>query len=93
MNATAEELQWNDEELLEALNAVRTAQGEMKPTVAGLLLFGMRQALRRLLPMMRVDYIRVPGNEWVADPDNRFRTVDMRGPPAFSGATCSGCSG
>src|SRR5690606_29547719 len=24
--------------------------------------------------------IRVPGTDWVEDPDNRFRTVDMRGP-------------
>jgi ATP-dependent DNA helicase RecG len=37
-------------------------------------------ALRRLLPMVRVDYIRVPGNEWVSDPENRFTTTDMRGP-------------
>lgn len=29
--------------------------------------------------MVRVDYIRVPGNEWVADPDNRFTTIDRRG--------------
>ncbi|WP_255594291.1 hypothetical protein [Pontibacter sp. HSC-14F20] len=37
-------------------------------------------AQRRLLPAVRLDYIRVPGNEWVADPDNRFTTIDMRGP-------------
>ena len=30
--------------------------------------------------MMRVDYIRIPGNEWIANPDERFTTVDMRGP-------------
>jgi hypothetical protein len=29
--------------------------------------------------MVRVDYIRVPGNTWIEDPDNRFTTVDMRG--------------
>ena len=29
--------------------------------------------------MIRVDYIRIPGNEWIADPENRFTTVDMRG--------------
>jgi ATP-dependent DNA helicase RecG len=29
--------------------------------------------------MVRVDYIRVPGNIWIEDPDNRFTTVDMRG--------------
>ena len=30
--------------------------------------------------MVRVDFIRVPGNEWVSNPDHRFTTVDMRGP-------------
>lgn len=30
--------------------------------------------------MMRVDYIRVPGREWVPDPDHRFDTVEMRLP-------------
>jgi ATP-dependent DNA helicase RecG len=80
VNPAAEELQWDDEELLTALNAVRSEHGFLKPTVTGLLLFGTRQALRRLFPMTRVDYIRVPGNAWVADPDNRFSTVDMRGP-------------
>jgi ATP-dependent DNA helicase RecG len=30
--------------------------------------------------MLRVDYIRVPGNTWVSNPDDRFTTIDMRGP-------------
>lgn len=29
---------------------------------------------------MRVDYIRVPGNEWVASPDESFQSIDMLGP-------------
>ncbi len=29
---------------------------------------------------MRVDYVRVPGSDWVSDPENRFTTIDMRGP-------------
>jgi ATP-dependent DNA helicase RecG len=29
--------------------------------------------------MLRVDYIRVQGTEWVSDPDARFTTTDMRG--------------
>ena len=38
-------------------------------------------SLRRLLPALRVDYIRVPGNRWIEDPDKRFEaTIDMRGP-------------
>jgi ATP-dependent DNA helicase RecG len=37
-------------------------------------------ALRRLMPALRVDYIRVSGNRWVENPDKRFEsTIDMRG--------------
>jgi ATP-dependent DNA helicase RecG len=80
VNPSAEELNWTDNELLEALSAVRRDGAIWRPTVTGLLLFGSRQAQRKYFPMMRVDYIRVPGNSWVSDPENRFTTVDMRGP-------------
>jgi ATP-dependent DNA helicase RecG len=30
--------------------------------------------------MTRVDYIRVPGREWVPDPDRRFDTIELRDP-------------
>lgn len=36
--------------------------------------------LRRLFPMMRVDYIRVPGRDWIPDPDKRFDSIEMRDP-------------
>lgn len=78
-NPDAEELRWPDEELLQALGGIRRDQeGEWKPTVAGLILFGKPSALRRCFPMTRVDYIRVPGREWVPDPDRRFDTVELR---------------
>jgi len=80
VNEAAEELSWEDDELLEALGAARRDKDVLRPTVAGVLLFGSRKALRRLFPMMRVDYIRVPGKDWVEDPDERFTTTDMRGP-------------
>lgn len=80
VNAYAEELQYNDTDLLQSLGCIRKEKGEWKLTYAGLLVFGKRQAHRRLLPMVRVDYIRVPGNEWISDPEHRFTTVDMRGP-------------
>lgn len=77
----AEELQWEDMELLRALNAVRKHDGVLNVTLTGLLLFGTRQALRRELPAVRIDYIRVPGKEWIPDPEKRFSsTIDMRGP-------------
>ncbi len=79
VNPYAEELQYNDTELLQSLGCIKKENGEWLLTYAGLLIFGKRQSHRRLLPMVRVDYIRVPGNEWVADPSNRFTTIDMRG--------------
>jgi ATP-dependent DNA helicase RecG len=52
-----------------------------RPPSTGMLLSGTRVAYRRDLPAVRIDYIRVPGKDWVEDPDKRFlTTVDMRGP-------------
>lgn len=80
VNPGAEELNYDDTGLLQSLGCIKKENGNWLLTYTGLLVFGKRQALRRLLPMVRVDYIRVPGNEWVQDPDDRFTTVDMRGP-------------
>ena len=74
----AEEIRYSDKDLLQALHAVQEVSGELRPTVAGVLLFGTSLALRRLFPMMRVDYIRVPGKEWVPDPANRYTSVTIR---------------
>lgn len=77
----AEELNWTDEELLYAIKAARERDDELQPTVAGILLFGTKKALRRLFPAVRVDYIRVPGREWIGHTDERYTsTVEMRGP-------------
>ena len=80
VNPYAEELQYNNTELLQSLGCIKQENENWRLTFAGLLVFGNRQSHRRLLPMVRVDYIRVPGNEWISDPENRFTTVDMRGP-------------
>jgi ATP-dependent DNA helicase RecG len=79
-DVNAEELMWSDDDLLMALGAVKEQNGIRRPTVAGLLLFGCAQALRRVFPMLRIDYIRVPGIKWVKDPDHRFDTVEIRAP-------------
>lgn len=76
----AEELRWNDVDLMFGLGAVRLRDGNTTPTVGGLLLFGRTVALRRLFPMMRVDYIRVSGREWVPDPEKRFDSIELRDP-------------
>jgi len=74
----AEELEWSDEDLLLALSCAKREKGKIRPTVCGILVFGKRKALRRFFPMMRVDYIRVAGREWVSDPTNRFDTIEIR---------------
>ncbi len=74
----AEELLYSDKELLLSLNCI-TRGDEARLTVCGLLLFGTKVAQRRCMPMLRVDYIRVPGSRWIENPDNRFATIDMTG--------------
>lgn len=60
--------------------AYRRVGSELKPTLAGLVLFGKAVALRRLFPALRVDYVRVVGAQWVDDPEARFQSVDIRQP-------------
>ncbi len=80
MNPDAAELDWSDPELLHALCATSRKEGQTRGTLCGAIMFGNAVCLRRHFPLARVDYIRVPGREWVEDPENRFQTVDMRGP-------------
>lgn len=80
VNPFAEELTFSTPDLLQALGCIKQESEKWFLTYTGLLVFGKRLALRRLLPIVRVDYIRVPGNDWVENPENRFTTVDMRGP-------------
>lgn len=76
-NAT--ELEYNDTELLLALDVATEKEGIIYPNVAGILLFGSDKALRRLMPSARVDYIRNAGTVWVEDVDKRFQyTNDLR---------------
>lgn len=81
-NPDAEELRWSDEELLRALGCItqdtQTNPAIWRLTVAGIMLFSKSQTLRRCFPMTRVDYIRVPGREWVPDPERRFDTIELR---------------
>ena len=80
LNPSAEELSYGDDDLLEALGAVRRVEGQPQPTLAGILLFGKSMALRRLLPMVKIDYIRVAGVEWMEDPHQRFQSIEIRKP-------------
>lgn len=73
VNAKAKELAWNDQELMIALRAAVEIKNVIKPTVAGIILFGTEMALRRLFPISsRIDYIAVEGREWVPHPEKRY---------------------
>ncbi len=80
VNPYAEELNYSNNDLLQALGCVLKHGASWALTYTGLLVFGKSPSQRRLIPSVRVDYIRVPGNEWIYDPENRFTTIDMRGP-------------
>jgi ATP-dependent DNA helicase RecG len=77
VNPYAEELQYSDVELLQSLGCL-SDNGPL--TMAGVLVFGNARTLRSKLPAVRIDYIRIPGNKWIENPDERFSTIDMRGP-------------
>lgn len=66
-------LEASDTFLLRSISAIKKDQnGTYRLTVAGLMLFGSGEALRRLFPMTRIDYTKIDGKEWVQDPENRF---------------------
>ena len=71
---------YSDDDLLYALGATARIDGRTCLTVAGLIVFGKTIALRRHMPMTRVDYIRVEGREWVPDPDKRYQSIEKLGP-------------
>lgn len=73
VNGNAKELKWNDQELIIALGAAVEVKEMLKPTIAGILLFGTDIALRRLFPISsRIDYIIVKGREWLSNPEKRY---------------------
>lgn len=83
VNPNASELNYNDQDLLFALNAIArhpTQKGEYCPTIAGLILFGKAIALRRYFPMHRIDYLIVEGKEWVSNSDKRYQSIEIREP-------------
>lgn len=79
-NPHAPELEYRDEDLLLSLGCADRRDGRLYPTVAGVLLFGKRLTVRRIFSLMRLDYIRVAGREWVRDPGSRFDTVEILDP-------------
>ena len=74
IDPSASELKLNDEQLLLSLGVgLKNKNGDVTPTVAGLLLFGTKEALKRVMPACRVDYIIVEGTKWVSNSSERYK--------------------
>lgn len=82
VNPDAEELTYDDVNLLRALGAAKKDKsGILRVTYTGLIVFGKSMALRRLMPSLRVDYIRVAGTRWLGADEERYESsLDLRGP-------------
>ena len=63
----AECLKKDNASFLLAIGAAKRTPEGLGLTVAGLLVFGTKDAIRRCMPLMRVDYIRTGGNRWMSD--------------------------
>lgn len=70
----SELLDLSNDELLRALGALDDRVHPPTPTYAGLVLFGTRLALRRLLPASRVDVLRLESADAIDD----YRVVELR---------------
>lgn len=80
-NPLAEEVRFDDRNLLYALGAIKERNNHWYLTYTGLIVFGSRLALRRLMPMCKIDYIRVPGEVWMADAEIRYTSeTELRDP-------------
>jgi len=72
----APELSLSDHDLARAIAAVKPTGSTFTPTVAGLVLFGHRASLRRLFPMLRIEYIQVPSTVWSGSTDG-FTAIEL----------------
>jgi ATP-dependent DNA helicase RecG len=82
-NPASELFGYPELEVVEAVGGLRRApDGVLRPTVAGLLLFGTPLALRQFLPVAsRIDYLRIDGTDWVPDAEKPFEgVIEIREP-------------
>jgi len=74
----AVELSMETPRLLRALGCVDREHPD-RLNLAGVLLFGTAELQRQVCPAARLDYLRVPGCEWVKDPERSFISMELRG--------------
>lgn len=77
---TARVLGYEDEALLEAYGALIHDEGHWRPTIAGVLMFGTPELIRRCFPAFLVDVIEIEGTEWVVSPTDRGASRSFQGP-------------
>ncbi len=77
---TARVLGYEDEALLEAYGALIRDGEHLQPTIAGVLMFGTPELIRRCFPAFLVDVIEIEGTEWVVSPTDRGASRSFQGP-------------
>ena len=73
----ATELDLDDQNLLLSLKCISETNGTSHPTLTGLILFGKREVLMREYPMLRFDYIRMPGTQWDPGITKSYYTLEI----------------
>jgi ATP-dependent DNA helicase RecG len=73
----ASELDLSDLDLARSIAAVKSTGSTFTPTVAGIVLFGRRTALRRLFPMLRIEYIQVPSTVWAGHTEAGLNAIEL----------------
>lgn len=79
---TSAVLAYEDDDLLRAYGGLIQSEpeGELVPTVAGVLMFGTLALIQRCFPAFRVDLIEIEGTEWVTSPNDRGAGRAFQGP-------------
>lgn len=77
---TSRVLGYDDDALLEAYGALVRDGGRWQLTLAGVLLFGTPELIRRCFPAFLVDVIEIEGVQWVSSPTERGAARTFQGP-------------
>jgi ATP-dependent DNA helicase RecG len=75
----SEAIKRSDEEFLWAIGAAKSDGLETRLTLGGLMMFGETSAIKRCMPMMRLDYIRTACNQWMKDAGDETDSTVLKG--------------
>lgn len=77
VDPTAAELKLENDDLLTSLKCAEKVNGILRPTIAGIILFGNKDVIQKEFPMIRFDYIRMPGTTWNPGSSKSYYTQEM----------------